>query len=70
LPLAVKVVEGMAQLSASPLLFEMDAPGAMLSNEVDPLAVELQPLAPVIVTVNVPAVLTLIEGVVAPVDHK
>jgi hypothetical protein len=60
----------MAQLKASPLLFVIVAPGAVLSNEVVTLAVEVQPLAPVIVTVNVPAVLTLIEGVVAPVDHK
>jgi hypothetical protein len=60
----------MLQLNASPLLFDMDAPGAILSNVVVTLAVEVQPLAPVIVTVNVPAVLTVIEAVVAPVDHK
>jgi hypothetical protein len=60
----------MVQLNARPLLFAMNAPGAILSNVVVTLAVEVQPLAPVIVTVNVPAVLTVIEAVVAPVDHK
>jgi hypothetical protein len=60
----------MAQLIASPSLLVMVAPGAILSNVVVTLAVEVQPLAPVIVTVNIPAVLTVIEGVVAPVDHK
>jgi hypothetical protein len=68
--LTAKVVAGMAQLSASPLLFEMDAPGNVLSNVVLTLAVEVQPLAPVMVTVNIPAVVTAIHGVVAPVDHK
>jgi predicted signal transduction protein with EAL and GGDEF domain len=70
LPLAVNVVAGMLQLNASPLLFDMDAPGAILSNVVVTLAVEVQPLAPVMVTVNIPAVLTVIEGVISPVDHK
>jgi hypothetical protein len=48
----------------------MDTTGTVLFNVVVTLAVETQPVAPVIVTVNVPAVLTVIEGVVAPVDHK
>jgi hypothetical protein len=60
----------MLQLNASPLLFEMDAPGAILSNVVVTLAVEVQLLMPVTVKTNVPGVLTATVGVVAPVDHK
>jgi hypothetical protein len=70
LPLTVRVVAGMLQLSARPLLFVITAPGEVLSNEVVTLAVEVQPLPPVIVTVNAPAVLTVIEEFVSPVDHK
>ena len=34
------------------------------------LAVDIHPFAPVTVTVNVPAVVTVIDAVVAPVDHE
>jgi NADH:ubiquinone oxidoreductase subunit 6 (subunit J) len=42
----------------------------MLSIVVVTAAVEVQPLAPVTVTVYVPAVVTVIAAVVADVDHK
>ena len=55
------------QTCALPIL---DAPGAVLSSVVVTLAVDVQPFAPVTVTVHVPAVVTVIEAVVAPVFHK
>ena len=58
------------QLSASPLSFVMAATGVVLSRVVVTLADEVQPLAPVTVTLKVPAVLTVIDAVVAPVDHR
>ena len=58
------------QLNNNPLSFAMDAVGSVLSNVVVALAVEVQPLEPVTVTVNVPAVVTLVAAVVAPFDHK
>ena len=70
MPLAVKVVDGMVQLKSSPLLFAIDAPGNVLSKVVATLAVDVQPLAPVTVTVNVPAVFTVIAAVVAPVFQR
>ena len=70
LPLAVNVVPGIVQFNARPLLLLILAAGAVLSSVVVALAVAVHPLAPVTVTVNVPAVLTVIEAVVAPVDHK
>ena len=45
------------------------AVGAALSNVVVALVVAVQPLLPVTVTVNVPAVVTLMAAVVAPVLH-
>ena len=66
-PLAVKVVDGVAQVNASPLLLLIDAVGAALSSVVVTLVLAVQPLLPVAVTVNVPAVLTVIDAVVAPV---
>ena len=70
MPIAVNVVFGIAQLNARPLLLVIVAPGAVLSNVVVTLAADVHPLAPVTVTLNVPAVLTVIDAVVAPVDHK
>ena len=58
------------QFNARPLLFDMPDTGAVLSNVVVTLDVVVQPLAPVTVTLKVPAVLTVIACVVAPVDHK
>ena len=69
-PLAVNVVECVVQFSARPWLLLIDAPGTVLSNVVVTLAVDVQPLAPVTVTVKVPAVLTVIDAVVSLVDHK
>ena len=69
-PLAVSVVLGTAQVSAKPLSLEMDAFGVVLSNVVVTLAVAVQPFAPVTVTVHVPAVVTVMDAVVAPVLHK
>jgi hypothetical protein len=68
-PLAVKVVDGVAQVNASPLLLLMDADGAVLSSVVLTLVLAVQPLLPVAVTVKVPAVLTVMDAVVAPVLH-
>ena len=70
LPLAVNVVDGIAQDNARPGLLAIDAPGTVLFNVVVTLAVDVQPLAPVTVTVKVPAVLTVIDAVVSLVDHK
>ena len=70
MPLAVNVVFGIVQFNARPLLLLIVAPGAVLSNVVVTLAADVHPLAPVTVTLNVPAVLTVIDAVVAPVDHK
>jgi len=63
-PLAVSVVPGVVQLKASPLLLVTDTVGSVLSNVVVTLACDVHPFAPVTVTVNVPAVLTVIDGVV------
>ena len=69
-PLAVKVVDGVAQLSASPLLLVMLAVGAVLLSVVVADVVAVHPLLPVTVTVNVAAVLTVMAEVVAPVFHS
>ena len=61
---------GVLQSSAKPLLFEIAAVGALPSKVVVALAVDVQPFEPVTVTVNVPAVLTVVAAVVAPFDHK
>ena len=70
LPLAVKVVEGMVQLKSRPLLFAIEAPGSVLSSVVEAVAEDVQPLAPVTVTVNVPDVDMVMAAVVAPVDQR
>ena len=70
MPVAVNVVDGIVQVRARPLSFVIDAPGTVLSRVVVALADEEQPLSPVTVTLKVPAVLTVIDAVVAPVDHK
>ena len=70
MPLAVKVVDGMVQFKSSPLLFAIEAPGKVLSSVVLTEATEVQPLAPVTVTVNVPAVETVMAAVVAPVFQR
>ena len=64
------MVVGIAQFKARPLLLLIVAPGTVLFNVVVTLAVLVHPLVPVTVTLNVPAVLTVIAAVVAPVDHK
>ena len=51
-------------------LLLMPAVGAVLSILVVTAAVEVQPFAPVTVTVYVPADETVIAAVVAEVDHK
>ena len=48
----------------------MEAVRGVLSKVVFTLAVAVHPLAPVTVTVNGPAVLTVIDAVVSKVDHK
>ena len=70
MPLAVNVVEGMVQLRSRPLLFAIEAPGKVLSSVVLTEATEVQPLAPVTVTVNVPAEETVMAAVVAPVFQR
>ena len=70
MPVAVNVVEETVQLRSRPLLFAIEAPGKVLSSVVDTLAVDVQPLVPVTVTVNVPAVETVIAAVVAPVFQR
>jgi hypothetical protein len=69
-PLAVKVVDGVAQFRASPLLLVMLAVGAVLLSVVVADVVAVHPLLPVTVTVNVAAVLTVMAEVVAPVLHS
>ena len=54
LPLAVSVVDGIVQLNASPLLLEIEAPGAAISCVIVMLDVDVHPLLPVTVTVYVP----------------
>jgi hypothetical protein len=69
-PLAVKVVDGVAQFRASPFLLLIEAVGAVLSSVVVALVIAVHPLLPVTVTVKVPAVVTLMAEVVAPVPHS
>jgi len=63
-------VLGILQLNASPLLLSIEAIGTVLSKVVVALFVAVHPLPEVTVTVNIPALLTVIAGVVAPVDHE
>jgi len=63
-------VLGIAQLNASPLLLLIEAIGTVLSKVVVALFVAVHPLAEVTVTVYVSASLTVMAGVVAPVDHE
>ena len=51
-------------------MFAIDAPGKVLSSVVLTDATEVQPLAPVTVTVNVPAEETVMAAVVAPVFQR
>ena len=69
-PVAVNMVDGIVQFRSSPLLLAMEAPGGVSSKVVLTLVTEVHPLAPVTVTVNVPAVVTVIAAVVALVLHK
>src|SRR5450759_2034325 len=73
-PLAVSVVFGVVQFNARPLLLLIDAVGTVLSNVVVALAVAVHPLAPVTITVKVPAVLTIsaadVPTTVLPSDHE
>jgi hypothetical protein len=64
------VVLGVLQSSAKPLLFDIAAVGVVLSKVVVALAAAVHPFEPVTVTVNVPAVVMLVEAVVAPFDHR
>ena len=61
---------GIEQLNANPLLLLIVTVGTVLSSVVVALFVALHPLAEVTVTVNMPASLTVMAGVVAPVDHE
>ena len=63
----MSVVDGMVQFNAGPLLLLITAFGAALSSVVVAEVEEVQPLAPVTVTENDPAVETVMDGVVAPV---
>jgi glutamate-5-semialdehyde dehydrogenase len=56
--ISVKVVDGVVQLKANPLLSAIAAVGNVLSNVVVTDSVSVHPFAPVTVTVKVPAVLT------------
>ena len=68
--MAVKEIVVRLQVSSVlPVLFVIPAVGAALSNVVVALVVAVQPLLPVTVTVNVPAVLTVVDPVVDPVLH-
>jgi hypothetical protein len=58
------------QLSPKPLLFDIAAVGEVVFNVVVALAVAVHPFEPVTVTVNVPAIVMLVEAVVAPFDHR
>ncbi len=64
------MVLGIVQFKARPLSLLILAVGTVLSSVIVASTVAVHPLAPVTVTVNVPAVLTVIDAVVAPVDHK
>ena len=68
--MAVNVVVGTVQLNARPLLSLIPEVGGVLSNVVVTLEETVHPFDPVTVTVKVPAVLTLIDEVMAPVDHE
>jgi hypothetical protein len=68
-PLAIKVVLGVVQFNAK--LPVMLAVGAVLSNVVVTLALDVHPFEPVTVTVNVePVVITPDEASVEPLLHK
>ena len=70
-PVAVTLIVVVEQVSTVvPELFVIPAVGAVLFEVVVALAVAVQPLAPVTVTVKVPAIDTVIAGVVAPVDQE
>ena len=68
-PLAVNTVLGVVQFNAKvPVIL---AVGAVLSKVVVALALDVQPFAPVTVTVNVAAVVMLFDvAVVEPSLHK
>jgi hypothetical protein len=68
-PLAVKVVLGIVQDKAKPLLFVIATVGTVLSKVVVALAVAVQPFGLVTVTVNVPAVVTVNVAPVVPPVH-
>ena len=56
--------------SVLPVLLVIPAVGAVMSSVVVTLVLAVQPLLPVTVTVKVPAVLTVMAEVVAPVFHS
>ena len=56
--------------SVLPVLLVIPAVGAVLSIVVVALAVAVHPLLPVTVTVNVPAVVIVVDAVVDPVLHS
>ena len=64
------MVLGVLQSSAKPLLLAMDAVGVVVSKVVVALAVAVQPSDPVTVTINVPAVVTIVAAVLALLDHE
>jgi hypothetical protein len=53
------VVDGIVQLNASPLLLDIEAPGAVIFCVIVMLDVDVHPLAPVTVTVYVPGAVIL-----------
>ena len=70
-PVAVNEIVVRLQVSSVlPVLLVIPAVGAVLSIVVVALAVAVHPLLPVTVTVNVPAVVTLMAAVVDPVFHS
>jgi hypothetical protein len=67
-PVAVNEIDVRLQFSSVlPVLLVIPAVGAVLSSVVLTLALAVHPLLPVAVTVKVPAVLTVMDAVVAPV---
>ena len=69
--MAERLIEETLQFnSVVPVLLVIPAVGAVVLRVVVAEAVAVQPLLPVTVTVNVPAALTVMAEVVAPVFHS
>lgn len=64
------MVLALLHVSVSPLLFAMLTVGAVVFTVVVAEAEAVQPLLPITVTEKVPALLTVIASVVAPLLHE